>query len=305
MLIIRTAEVIDAPLAAVQSALRSGATWRRAIRAAGGRLLGAPATELADGDLLRWQGWWPGSLRRPGTGGEGAGKAFRVSLQPTDSDQGLPTLSSIGGRPVEISVHATATGSGVLTRVDVLSPSLPAAATAVLRRRVIRAGSLLLGVVTLVAREPSVVVAGALFDGDGRLLVARRGADDPRHPGAWELPGGKVHTGEDERTALAREWREELGVDVAVRRRLGDEIVLSPAPAAPPTTPVPAGGPGATVLRCYQLALGAGQRPEPLEHAELRWVAATELDTLEWLPADRELLPDLRAAAQRGAEHSR
>lgn len=290
MLIIRTAEVIEAPLPAVQSALRSGATWRRAVRAAGGRLHGAPATELTDGDVLHWQGWWPGSRRRRGE--RGGGKALRVSIARSAADAGLPTLSSVAGRPVQISVHAAGTGSGVLTRVDVLAPTLPAAATAVLRRRVIRAGTLLLGVVTLVAREPSVVVAGALFDRAGNLVAARRRADDPRHPNAWELPGGKVHTGEDERAALAREWREELGVDVTVRRKIGDEVPLGPSPAAGGDQP-------ATVLRCYQVELGADQQPTPLEHAELRWVPAAELDTLDWLPADAALLPELGAAAGR------
>lgn len=291
MLIIRTAEVIEAPLPAVQSALRSGATWRRAVRAAGGRLLGAPATDLTDGDVLRWQGWWPGARRRLGGRGSG-GRAFRVSIAPAGADAGLPTLSSVAGRPVEISVHAADTGTGVLTRVDVLAPTLPAAATAVLRRRMIRTGALLLGVVTLVAREPSVVVAGALFDRDGRLLAARRRADDRRHPDAWELPGGKVHTGENERAALAREWREELGVDVAVRRRIGDEVPLGPSPAT-------AGCDQPTVLRCYQVDLGANQQPSPLEHAELRWVPPADLDTLDWLPADAALLADLGSAADR------
>ena len=49
------------------------------------------------------------------------------------------------------------------------------------------------------------VAAGALFDGQ-RLLVARRGPDEAA-PGQWELPGGKVESGESLEQAVVREWK--------------------------------------------------------------------------------------------------
>jgi mutator protein MutT len=65
-----------------------------------------------------------------------------------------------------------------------------------------------------------VVVAGALIV-DRALLVAQR-QRPPDLAGLWELPGGKVAPGETEVTALARELREELGVDVVVGERTVD-----------------------------------------------------------------------------------
>ena len=66
--------------------------------------------------------------------------------------------------------------------------------------------------------KPAVrVVAAALYDRAGRVLIAQRPAG--RHmAGRWEFPGGKVASGESEQAALARELREELGVlEVAAR----------------------------------------------------------------------------------------
>jgi 8-oxo-dGTP diphosphatase len=57
------------------------------------------------------------------------------------------------------------------------------------------------------------VVAGALFDRDGRVLIAQRPVGKP-HAGRWEFPGGKIGAGESEAAALARELREEIGVEV-------------------------------------------------------------------------------------------
>jgi 8-oxo-dGTP diphosphatase len=57
------------------------------------------------------------------------------------------------------------------------------------------------------------VVAVALVDADGRVLLAERPAGKPM-AGLWEFPGGKMHDGETPETALVRELKEELGIDV-------------------------------------------------------------------------------------------
>jgi 8-oxo-dGTP diphosphatase len=66
-------------------------------------------------------------------------------------------------------------------------------------------------------KPPVLVVAAALFDRAGRVLIAERPAG--RHMGGrWEFPGGKAAPGESERAALTRELREELGIEALAAR---------------------------------------------------------------------------------------
>ncbi|MDP9168793.1 MAG: (deoxy)nucleoside triphosphate pyrophosphohydrolase [Actinomycetota bacterium] len=125
-----------------------------------------------------------------------------------------------------------------------------------------------------------IVVAGALIDG-ARLLVAQRDRP-PELAGLWELPGGKVTAGESETAALIRELDEELGVEVVVGTRLGPDVRLA----------------NELVLRAY-LVTRIGGTVQPRDHRALRWVAAAELDALDWVPADRAWVPDLIAALLR------
>jgi 8-oxo-dGTP diphosphatase len=121
-----------------------------------------------------------------------------------------------------------------------------------------------------------VVVGVALLDGHGRVLVACR-AEPPALAGFWELPGGKVDAGETDELALVRECKEELDLDVALGDRVGNDL--------------PIGTSG--VLRVWSGRAVSGT-PRAVEHAELRWLRADELDSLAWLPADLPLLPDLK-----------
>ena len=68
------------------------------------------------------------------------------------------------------------------------------------------------------------VVAAALYDRDGRILIAERPAGK-QMAGRWEFPGGKVNTGESEADALSRELREELGISSIM---LGEIDALAP-----------------------------------------------------------------------------
>ena len=64
------------------------------------------------------------------------------------------------------------------------------------------------------AAVPTVlVVAVALIDPDGRVLIAKR-PEGKQLAGLWEFPGGKVEPGERPEAALIRELKEELGIDV-------------------------------------------------------------------------------------------
>lgn len=116
-------------------------------------------------------------------------------------------------------------------------------------------------------------MAGAIFRG-GKLLAARRRAGDGRG-GLWELPGGKVEPGEGPAQCLARELREELGVTVAVGRRLAQVEHAYPEISI-----------RLMVHRC-ELLLG---EPEALEHAELRWIELEHVGELAWSPADAAVI---------------
>ncbi|MCV7214606.1 NUDIX domain-containing protein [Mycobacterium crocinum] len=119
-----------------------------------------------------------------------------------------------------------------------------------------------------------IVVAGALISG-ATLLVAQR-QRPPELAGLWELPGGKVAPGESEPDALVRELREELGVDVVVGDRLGADVAVGES----------------LILRAYLVAHSGGA-VHPHDHRALRWVGVDELDSLDWVPADRAWLPEL------------
>ena len=78
------------------------------------------------------------------------------------------------------------------------------------------------------------VAAGILTDPQGRVLIARR-PDRAHQGGRWEFPGGKLEPGETSQQGLARELREELGVQVLaseplirIRHDYGDRQDLDP-----------------------------------------------------------------------------
>jgi len=123
----------------------------------------------------------------------------------------------------------------------------------------------------------TVIVGAAILDG-GRVLACSRLAP-PEVAGMWEFPGGKVDPGETEQEALIRECIEELGVRIEVFDRIGDDIPLTH---------------GRAVLKVWTARLLDGV-PYPHEHGELRWLAADELDSVPWLPADAPIVTALRA----------
>jgi 8-oxo-dGTP diphosphatase len=131
------------------------------------------------------------------------------------------------------------------------------------------------------------VVGAALVDDRRRVLVAQRGSGPLA--GLWEFPGGKVEPGESDLSALVRECAEELGVEVLPQDFLGEV----------PLDGVVAGGtPGASTLRVWSGRLTGGELVAH-EHTELRWLGADELGDLDWIAADRPLLPAVRTLLAR------
>jgi 8-oxo-dGTP diphosphatase len=122
------------------------------------------------------------------------------------------------------------------------------------------------------------VVAAAVLH-RGRVLAQQR-AYPRATAGRWELPGGRVEHAESAWAALVRECREELAVEIVPGERLGPDVPL----------------PGGLLLRVYTARLAdPTAQPVPIEHTALRWVDIAELTDLDWLDADRAVLPHLEA----------
>lgn len=131
--------------------------------------------------------------------------------------------------------------------------------------------------------EPLRVVA-AVIAAEGLVLAARR-RPGIAAAGAWEFPGGKIEPGESAAGALAREIREELGVEIAVGgelttndTRVGDRVIR---------------------LTCLHARLVGAAPVASTDHDELRWVAPRDLAALAWAEPD---LPAVRLLARGGAD---
>jgi 8-oxo-dGTP diphosphatase len=118
-----------------------------------------------------------------------------------------------------------------------------------------------------------VVVTAGVVCRDGCYLVARR-QQGVHLEGFWEFPGGKCDPGEPLAACLARELREELAVDAWI----GDEIHLVTHRYDDREVE----------LHFFECRLTGDPRPQLGQ--EVRWVPRAELQTLEFPPADAELI---------------
>jgi len=127
-------------------------------------------------------------------------------------------------------------------------------------------------------RPATLVVAAALYDSGGRILIAQRPAG--KHmAGRWEFPGGKVSAGESEACALARELHEELGIEVLAARpfmRLAHSYADRDVE-----------------LSLWLVERYAGE-PQALDRQQLRWVAPADLANEDILEADLPFIEALR-----------
>lgn len=122
------------------------------------------------------------------------------------------------------------------------------------------------------------VVAAAVIDGAGRVLIAQRPAGKPL-AGGWEFPGGKLEPGEAPAEGLKRELAEEIGIAIEHPRPLlklrhtyaHAEVLLD-----------------VWVVRRYR------GEPRSLDGQPLRWCSRAALEAVELLPADRPIVAALR-----------
>jgi mutator protein MutT len=123
------------------------------------------------------------------------------------------------------------------------------------------------------------VVAGAVMDAEGRVLIAQRPAG--KHmAGGWEFPGGKLEPGEERLAGLARELREELGISIIDIPR--------------PLIRVRHAYPSREVLLDIWVVKRYSGEARGLDGQALRWCTQDELATVELLPADAPIVRALR-----------
>ena len=121
------------------------------------------------------------------------------------------------------------------------------------------------------------VVAAALYGRDGRILIAQR-PPGKHMAGRWEFPGGKVDPGESEATALIRELREELGIEVTASR---------------PFMRLAHSYDDRDVELSLWIVEGFSGEPRSLDGQQLKWVQPARLGAEDILEADRPFVEAL------------
>jgi 8-oxo-dGTP diphosphatase len=123
------------------------------------------------------------------------------------------------------------------------------------------------------------VVAAALVDADGRVLIAQR-PEGKALAGLWEFPGGKLDPGERPEPALIRELKEELGIDVK-------------EPCLAPLTFASHAYPDFHLLMPLYICRRWEGTPVSREGQALKWVRPGKLRDYPMPPADEPLIPPL------------
>ena len=120
------------------------------------------------------------------------------------------------------------------------------------------------------------VVAAIIHDADGCIFATQRGYGDFKD--FWEFPGGKMEPGESPEEALKREIWEELETRIVIERFV--RTIEWDYPQFHLT------------MHCYWCRVESGQLTLK-EHEAARWLSAQQLDSVNWLPADLQLLDEL------------
>lgn len=123
----------------------------------------------------------------------------------------------------------------------------------------------------------AVKVVAAIIAQEGRIFATQRGYGEFKE--GWEFPGGKIEAGETPQQALVREIREELDTEVEVGDLLGTVEYDYPM--------------FHLSMQCFLCRIKSGSL-NLKEHEAARWLAEDELDSVDWLPADIEVLGWIR-----------
>ena len=121
-------------------------------------------------------------------------------------------------------------------------------------------------------------VVAAILHRDGAYIATQRGYGE--FEGMWEFPGGKIEPGESSEDALKREIQEELGVDIVI-----EDLICTTEYDYPSFH---------LTMHCYLCGIKAGEI-ELREHKSARWLRREELGSVEWLPADKDVISRLHS----------
>lgn len=120
-------------------------------------------------------------------------------------------------------------------------------------------------------------VVAAIIYKDEAYFATQRGYGE--FEGMWEFPGGKIEYDESPEDALKREIQEELSVDITI-----EELFCTTEYDYPSFH---------LTMHCYLCSVASGEI-ELREHKSARWLTAETLDSVEWLPADKEIVDKLK-----------
>ena len=119
--------------------------------------------------------------------------------------------------------------------------------------------------------RPVLLVVAAVIEREGAILIAQR-KPGGAHPLQWEFPGGKVEPGESPPAALARELREELGIEAQIGELMDRyEVRYGDGPRLD--------------LLFYRVASYAGE-PRNLDFAQIVWARREQLPQFDFLAGD-------------------
>ena len=116
-------------------------------------------------------------------------------------------------------------------------------------------------------------VVAAIIKENDKYFTTQRGYGE--YKGWWEFPGGKIENGESKEEALQREIREELAIEIEIDRFITTVQFDYPE--------------FHLIMHCFICHITAGQ-PQLLEAKAAKWIDKNDLESVEWLPADRAIL---------------
>ena len=121
------------------------------------------------------------------------------------------------------------------------------------------------------------VVAAVIQNKDGKILIAQRNLKKSQG-GLWKFPGGKIEQNETKEEAIVREIKEELNLDIFVKKYIGQKIFNYPEKSI-----------NLIAIECQS----KNCEIKLLEHEDIKWVNKNELNNFNFAPADRFIIDKL------------